>query len=405
MANMPQREGANKRDWQTVVEAAMRTAVRSAIERVVEEELAAALGPRYARATGRAGYRHGSKGRQLTTPAGPVVLTVPRGRLHHADGRTTEWQSALLPRYARRMRQVNAAVLQVYLSGANSRRIRGALKPLLAGSPLAKSTISRIVQGLKAEVEAWQQRSLAELDLVYLYLDGFHLKVRVAGTVSTVPILAVLGVQRSGQKVVVHLSLRGGESTAAWATVCEDLAARGVGAPQLCIIDGSKGLRRAVEHTWPQAAIQRCTVHKLRNLLTAAPKRLHEELRTDYHAIVLAEDGAMARRAYTTFVRKWGKGCPGAVRSLQEAGEELLTCYRYPRSQWKGVRTTNAIERLYLEFRRRIKTQGSLPGEAAVLALLYGLLASGQIHFRKLDGWPDMATALTGSLPQAGRAA
>jgi hypothetical protein len=97
MANMPQREGANKLDWQTVVEAAMRTAVRSAIERVVEEELAAALGPRYARAEGRAGYRHGSKGRQLTTPAGPVVLTVPRGRLHHADGRTTEWQSALTP--------------------------------------------------------------------------------------------------------------------------------------------------------------------------------------------------------------------------------------------------------------------------------------------------------------------
>ena len=82
----------------------------------------------------------------------------------------------------------------------------------------------------------------------------------------------------------------------------------------------------------------------LRNLLTAAPKRLHEELRTDYHAIVLAEDGAMARRAYTTFVRKWGKGCPGAVRSLQEAGEELLMCYRYPRSLWKSVRTTNAIE-------------------------------------------------------------
>lgn len=383
----------------------MRTAVRSAIERVVEEELAAALGPRYARAKGRVGYRHGSKGRQLTTPAGPVALTVPRGRLRHADGRTTEWQSALLPRYAPRMRQVNAAVLPVYLSGANSRRIRWALKPLLAGSPLAKRTISRIVQGLKAEVETWQQRSLAELDLVYLYLDGFHLKVRVAGTVSTVPILAVLGVQRSGQKVVVHLSLRGGESTAAWATVCEDLAARGVGAPQLCIIDGSKGLRRAVEYTWPQAAIQRCAVHKLRNLLTAAPKRLHEELRTDYQAIVFAEDGAMARRAYTTFVRTWGQNCPGAVRSLQEAGEELLTFYRYPRSQWKGVRTTNAIERLYLEFRRRIKTQDSLPGEAAVLALLYGLLASGQIHFRRLDGWQDMAAALTGPVPRTGQAA
>jgi transposase-like protein len=90
-----------------------------------------------------------------------------------------------------------------------------------------------------------------------------------------------------------------------------------------------------------------------------------------------------------------GKSCPGAVASLEEAGEELLTVYRYPRSQWKGLRTTNAIDRLYLDFRRRIKTQGGLPGEAAVLALLYGLLASGQIRFRKLDGWQDMAVALT----------
>jgi putative transposase len=405
MPKMPQLEIEDKASWQVMVEQAMQAAVRGAIARVLDEELAAALGPRYARAADRAGYRHGSKVRQLTTPSGPVALTVPRGRLHHPDGGSTEWQSTLLPRYARRMRQVDAAVLQVYLSGANSRRIRGALKPLLAGSALAKSTISRIVQGLKAEVEAWQQRSLAELDLVYLYLDGFHLKVRLGGKVSAVPVLAVLGVQRSGQKVVVHLSLRGGESSAAWATVCEDLAARGVRAPHLCIIDGGKGLRAAVERTWPQAAIQRCTVHKLRNLLTAAPKRLHDELRADYQAIIGAEDGAAAGRASAAFVKKWSKSCPGVVKSLDEAGDELLTFYRYPSSQWKGLRTTNAIERLYLEFRRRIKTQGSLPSEAAVLALLYGLLASGQIRFRKLDGWQHMVTALTATPPKRGKAA
>jgi putative transposase len=405
MPKMPQLEIEDKASWQVMVEQAMQGAVRGAIARVLDEELAAALGPRYARAADRVGYRHGSKVRQLTTPSGPVALTVPRGRLHHVDGRSSEWQSTLLPRYARRMRQVDAAVLQVYLSGANSRRIRWALKPLLAGSALAKSTISRIVQGLKAEVEAWQRRSLAELDLVYLYLDGFHLRVRLGGKVSAVPVLAVLAVQRSGQKVVVHLSLRGGESSAAWATVCEDLAARGVRAPHLCIIDGGKGLRAAVERTWPRAAIQRCTVHKLRNLLTAAPKRLHDELRSDYHAIIGAEDGAAAGRASAAFVKKWSKSCPGVVKSLDEAGDELLTFYRYPPSQWKGLRTTNALERLYLEFRRRIKTQGSLPSEAAVLALLYGLLASGQIRFRKLDGWQDMVTALTATPPKRGKAA
>lgn len=395
MLTMPHLGIANKPTWQAVVEEAMRAAVQGAIERVVEDELAAALGPRYVRHVGRAGYRHGTKVRQLTTPAGPTTLEVPRARVRQPDGARTEWQSTILPRYARRLRQVDAALLQLYLCGANTRRIRWALRPLLVGGALAKSTISRIVQGLRAHVEAWQGRSLVGLDLVYLYLDGFHLKVRVGGRVSPVPVLAVRGVQRSGQKVLVHLSLRGTESTNAWAAVCEDLRERGVQAPRLCIIDGSKGLRAAGQQTWPQAAIQRCTVHKLRNLLTTAPKRLHEELRADYHAIVLAEDGSAARRASTAFLRKWGKTCPGAVKSLEEAGAELLTMYRYPPSQWKSLRTTNGIERLYLEFRRRVNTQGSLPGEQAVLPLLYGLGASGQIRFRKLDGWQDMALALT----------
>src|SRR5215470_7094688 len=171
MPTMPQREDGNKSDWQTVVTEAMRAAVRRAIERVVDEELTAALGPRYERHAPRAGYRHGMKERQLMTSAGATSLRVPRGRLHQATGRTTEWQSTLLPRYARRMRQVDAALLQVYLSGSNSRRIRWALKPLLGDGALTKSTISRIVQGLKTEVESWQRRSLAALDLVYLYLD------------------------------------------------------------------------------------------------------------------------------------------------------------------------------------------------------------------------------------------
>lgn len=126
--------------------------------------------------------------------------------------------------------------------------------------------------------------------------------------------------------------------------MCEDLAARGVRLPQLCIIDGSKGLRAVVERTWPAAAIQRCTVHKLRNVLTTAPKRLHDELRVHYHAIVMAEDGAAARRAYTAFARKWTKTCVGSVKSLEEAGAELLTMYRYPRSQWKSLRSTNGRE-------------------------------------------------------------
>jgi putative transposase len=404
MPTLPQKAAADKPadiDWAAALQADMLSVVRHAIEHLVGAELAAVLGPPYARDGARVGYRHGSKGRTITSPVGAVTLTVPRARLQGGVGAATEWQSQVLPAYARRMRQVNEAVLQAYLCGANTRRIRGALKPLLQGRALSKSAISRIVQGLKAQLEAWRARTLADLDLVALYLDGFHLRVRLGGRVSPVPVLAVLGVQRSGQKVLVHLSLRGSESTAAWAAVCEDLAARGVRAPQLCILDGGKGLRAAVERTWPAAAIQRCTVHKLRNLLTHAPRRLHDALRDDYHAIVFAEDGAAARRAYLAFIKTWTKGCPGAVTSLEEAGAELLTFFRYPRSQWKSWRTTNSIERLHLEFRRRVKTQGSFPTADAALALLYGLVASGQICFRKLEGWSDLALAFAIPAPTA----
>ena len=256
MPTLPQKAVANKPadlDWAAALQAEMLTVVRQAIEHLVGRELTAVLGAPYARGGARVGYRHGSKVRTITSPVGAVTLTVPRARLQAGAGAATEWQSQVVPAYARRMRQVNEAVLQAYLCGANTRRIRGARKPLLQGRALSKSAISRIVQGLKAQLEAWQARTLADLDLVALYLDGFHLRVRLGGRVSPVPVLAVLGVQRSGQKLLVHLSLRGSESTTAWAAVCEDLAVRGVRVPQLCVLDGGTGLRAAVERTWPAA--------------------------------------------------------------------------------------------------------------------------------------------------------
>ena len=128
-------------------------------------------------------------------------------------------------------------------------------------------------------------------------------------------------------------------------------------------------------------------------------------LRDGYHAIVFAEDGAAARHAYLAFVKKWTKGCPGAVTSLEEAGAELLTFFRYPRSQWKSWRTTNSIERLYLEFRRRVKTQGSFPTADAALALLYGLAGLRPDRFRKLEGSPETPLAFPNPASRAVEAA
>ena len=367
--------------------------VRVAIETAVHEELCAALGTTpYERSEVRRGYRNGSKMRTLTGPTGPVALTLPRATLFAG---AKEWTSGIVPRYQRRMREVNEAIVATYLAGGNTRRIRGALQPLLRAAPLSKSAVSRVIATLKDGLEAWRKRSLADLDVIYVYLDAFALRVRSAGKVVSVPVLGVVAVFSDGRKHLLALELCGGESFAAWKGCLDDLVARGLRAPVLAIIDGNAGLRRAVGEIWPQAAVQRCCVHKLRNLERRAPKHALAEIRDDFHRIVYAGSAEAARAANAAFERKWAKRCPGVVASLREGGDDLLTFYTFPKAQWKTLRTTNAIERLHEEFRRRVKTQGSLPGEEAAVVLLFSLVASGQIRLRRIDGWRKIAAVLS----------
>ena len=145
-----------------------------------------------------------------------------------------------------------------------------------------------------------------------------------------------------------------------------------------------------MEETGPGMLVQRCTVHKLRNLERYVPRHALEEVRTDYHRIIQADSLEMARRAYREFGAKWSKLAPKVADSLKEAGEELLTFYRFPKVQWKSLRSTHTIERLNGEFRRRVKTQGSLPNAQAAELLLFGLLISDQIRMRRIDGWQQM---------------
>src|SRR5713101_6073626 len=370
--------------------------VRGAIETAVEEELAAALGAAvYERTEARRGYRNGQKTRTLTGPTGPLALTLPRGVVFAAAGGGTEWASTIVPRYQRRLREVNEAVVATYLAGGNTRRIRGALQPLLKAAPLSKSAVSRVVTTLKEGLEAWRGRSLTDLDVIYVYLDGFALRVRSGGKVVSAPVLGVVGVLTDGRKHLLALELCGGESFAAWKGCLDNLVTRGLRAPVLAIIDGNAGLRRAVGEVWARAAVQRCSVHKLRNLERKAPKHVLAEIRDDFHRIVYAASADAARIAYAAFERTWGKRCPGVVTSLREGGDELLTFFRFPKAQWKTLRTTNTIERLHEEFRRRVKTQGSLPTEDAALVLLFSLVASGQIKLRRIDGWRKIAAVLS----------
>jgi transposase-like protein len=378
----------------------LHTRIREAIEAVLEEELLAALGAdRHEQAPSRRGYRHGTRTRTVTTVDGTRALRVPRGRVQTATG-TTEFQSAVLPRYARRTREIDDAVLGCYLAGANSRRIRQALQPLLGTQHLSKSAVSRVVARLKDLLARWQTRPLDEARYGIIFLDGFHLRVRLAGRVVVVPVLAALGVTDDGQKQLLALQLAASEATAAWGHLVGDLQARGLPAPLLVVTDGHAGLKKALT-AWPTVRVQRCTTHKWRNLEDACPVHARPELKRDYHRIIHAADGLAARAAYDACLKKWTTLCPAVARSLEEAGLDLLTFYSFPPTMWKSLRTTNALENLNREFRRRTKTQASFTTEAAAVTVLFGLVALGHVVLRKIDGHTALAAFLAKEWAQA----
>ena len=304
--------------------------VPAAVEQAVQEELAVVLGVGlYERSEARCGHRNGTKTRSL---CGPLELTLPRAALFRSSG-PREWASKLVPRYQRRCAEVNEAIAGAYLAGANTRRIKGALRPLLKAAPLSKSAVSRVVGTLRTSWEALTKRSLAELDVAYVYLDAIALRVRTGGKVASVPVLAAVAVLADGQKQLVALEMCGSESYEAWKGFLDDLVERGLKAPLLCVVDGNAGLRRALSLVWGKTPVQRCCVHKLRNLVRKAPEHAREEIADDFHRIVYAASEAAARQAYGAFTTKWKSRCPGVVRSLDEAGDELLTMYRFPKQQ------------------------------------------------------------------------
>lgn len=379
----------------------LRRRVLEAVEGVLEEELSLALGTsRYERNPVRRGYRNGSEQRRITTSEGTRELAVPRGRVRTAEGGTKEFRSQLLPRFARRTAEVDEAILACYLSGANSRRIKKALAPLLGQEHLSKSAVSRVVSRLKELFATWSSRDLSTEPCAVLFLDGFHLKVRMARRVVSVPVLAVLGVRESGEKMLLALRLAPSEAAANWSEVIFDLQRRGLPTPLLLVVDGHQGLGKALS-AWSETKVQRCTVHKLRNLLDACPVHARREMQRDYHRITHAADGVEARKAYAGCLAKWSRLCPAVARSLEEAGDQLLTFYEFPKAMWKSLRSTNVLENLNREFRRRTKTQASFATEEAAITLLYGLLALGQIELRKIDGYRHVKALMSRSAAQA----
>jgi len=383
-------------DWSDPIEDGIRSRVRGFIEAIIEEELETALGRgRYERAAeGPRGYRNGHREREVIGTFGSETIRVPRARLAPEDGTTAEWRSKALRRYQRLTKRAEALIASVYLAGTNTRRVKRALSALFAGA-VGKDVVSRAWRKVKTDWEAWCTRDLGGEDIVRLILDGTVVKAKIDRKATAISLLVAIGVRRDGQKVLLGLKNMGGESTAAWQAFLSDMSARGLNAPDFIIVDGAPGLEAALAALWPEAPVQRCTVHKHRNLLAHAPRRLHDELTEDYRDMIYADTAAEIETRRKAFIRKWRLKCRAVADSLEEAGDRLFTFTRLPPSQWKSARTTNAIERLHAEFKRRIKTQTVLPQAETAPMLFWALMASGQIIIRKVDGWETLAEPLS----------
>jgi putative transposase len=390
-------------NWFDPIEAGVRARVRDFIQAIIEGELETALSrPRYGRRAKESsgdseapevatGHRHGHRSRSLMGTFGKVEIKVPRARLNAADGKTTEWKSQALRAYQRRTLAADALIASSYLAGTNTRRVRRALAALFGGA-VGKDTVSRVWRKVKSDWDAWNVRSLAQEPIVRLILDGTVVRVRLDRKATSISLLVVIGVREDGQKVLLAIKSMGGESTEAWRSVLDDLIRRGLRPPQFLIVDGASGLEMAIAAVWDGVPVQRCTVHKHRNLLAHAPERLHDEITADYTDMIYAatrEEIAARRKA---FIRKWRLKHRAVADSLEEAGDRLFSFTSLPPSQWRSARTTNAIERLHEEFKRRIKTQTVLPSAETAAMLFWALLAAGQINMRKVDGWQTLTT-------------
>jgi len=377
-------------DWIDPFEEALRNGVHEFVQQLLEAEVSEALDRlRYARTPSAKGSRNGHRARELVTTMGRMTVNVPRARVVGAEGKLSEFRSKVLPRYARLTTAALALIASAYLAGVNTRRVRRALGALFGGA-VSKDTVSRAWRKVQGDFATWMQRRLDEEPIVRLILDGTVVKVRLDRKATTLSILVAMGVRADGQKVLLALRAMGGESEAAWRALLDDLLARGMPVPALLIIDGGKGLEAALAALWPTIPVQRCTVHKHRNLLAHAPKKLHDELSADYTDMIYAKSAVEVRAKRKAFLRKWKLKCRAVADSLEEAGDRLFTFLRYPETQWKSIRTTNAIERLHEEFRRRIKIQCVLPCEETACMLFWALLAAGQITLRKVDGWQTL---------------
>lgn len=329
----------------------------------------------YERHEGRVDQANGFYHRHLTTRAGTFELKVPRTR-------GGEFHSQVIPRFQRRTEAVTEAIKSVFLLGVSTRQAGAALASLLDDA-VSAATVSRICKVLDGLVEKYHQRELSD-QYEYLLLDGVSVRLRLAGAVQRRMVLCAYGITAQGKRELIDFLIVKAEGEDTWKAFLLSLYRRGLTGEQLRLVvtDGQKGAAKAIAYVWPRAAHQRCWVHKLRNLSNRL-KRSQQSCVAEARDIYDAANRSEALKAFRQWKLRWLKIAPEAVRCIESDLEALLEFFDCPRAFWKKLRTTNAIERLFVEVRRRIRTMCAFTTRTSCERILFSVFQRMNTYWDK----------------------
>ena len=350
-------------------------AIKMTLESLLEEEVRKMVGaPRWARMAHRKDVRNGTYLRQLITSMGHVELEVPRTRESGSP-------AGVLGRYQRRQDEINEMITASYVSGVSTRKV-GEVTEALLGRRVGRSTVSRVTKTLDQQVEALRKAPILDA-MPYLYLDATFLDARWARKVENISVLVAYGVNVNGERKLLAVTIGAQESEASWSDLLRQLVDRGLHGVELVIADAHLGLAAAVRHTLPEARQQRCVVHLTRNVFMKAPQRLRGRVAREVVLIFKAPSLVEARRRLEKFKQGIGTQIPESLECLEGGFAAGTQFFAFPPSHWKKIRSTNGVERLHGEIKRRTRAVGAFPDRASALRLITAVV------LQYTESWSD----------------
>jgi putative transposase len=348
------------------------------ISELMDVELTEYLGRnRYERISGNCNHRNGSYPRKYTLKGiGEVNVKVPRDRNGH-------FTTQVIPRSKQYEDALREDICVMFLSGVSTRTL-SLISGKLIGRKISAAEVSNASRQLSEAVEAWRERDLSVEPIKYLYIDGTLFSMRISRSVEKVPVLVVIGVTEKGHRTVLGIQSGDKESAASWREMFKDLKKRGLDGSriQLGIMDGLSGLERVFKDEFPKAKVQRCQVHVARNVLAKVPRKLKKDVADQVRSIFYASSKRKAYGFFKSFKDKWEKDLPSAVKCLKNSLNSCLSYLHFPEEEWICLRTTNVIERVNKEFKRRTKPMEILAGERSCYTLLTFICLKMELGWR-----------------------